>query len=980
MLKFQEIPNIENGYLLEPKKGWFGIVSPQEKENLIINPCFLNYPINNSNIIHSGADVFLNTQGNLFEPTSLGVFPYTTSILTYQSGLSLYGKYTFSFYIAGIGESGQITVRFDNQFKTVDVYSNTFTRVFITGVLPNDGVPKNFAIVSTIKYQITAMQLEAGNLTTYFSGNTKPESYDPIDGYTWTGEPYKSTSIRKKTVYSGGEIVSLYESGFKVTSIEGLGYPNLEPILFEQALNNTRLYNFSNIEERNISINGVVTSNDFEDFISKRYNVGQFIHKTDRPVRIYFTPYEKCDQEDVGCMYFDFIYQSGLNEEIDSWFGQEITLEGTTLNPCLNKCVPYSYNTTTFNNMIIQSSGNSFFFINEDNTVESANMPNFTSDVTKSRLIDACEYNGILYALIEQENTSIKNHHFVKYSSGAWSKLATTVIETQSIPLTPNTTLGNMLTICAAQGPFPGVYVGGYWDSISTVPGISNSGLATTRWSMFRYEPDTKYMYHYYFEQNDHGDGVGQVNDIHYDSETGVLYVCGVFDRFRDADTRLLYDVDQLFALTSINYPTNYVKTINLSGTSNGGSNGGVTISDDTKLQPKKLFTQNKKLYVLGNMTQAIYNALNTTPAFILKYDVSRFSVAHNSPIAIQEEISYPFASSTATNIPDGALIDIYPYGNNFFITGRFEQATSDFNTSDQSYNANNDYLANVAWFDPLGYNKRRQAFLGKYQPLVETIEQINADPSGTNHTFGIYSNITSDTTPLSNSSGAYAEITELDGIILFYGNIKAYGHSVYKRSANGVASYLPLSKTNLSNGILVTPQLVFDGNSTSIPKLIKLNNILGKKMLIGNNMFGNDQDFTFIYNSGIEVNVCRGDIPVDAELIIFTNYGISDVSAIRNLTSGKEIYFTPFKLGRDNVVTISYKNQSLFVSSGNKEFYTSNYHQNGNPLSVKNGDVIQVVFNLLDTHSLAGLNNPTFSIKTKECYLSYDEITNCYV
>lgn len=984
MLKFQEIPDIENGFLLEPKKGWFGVVVPTEKQNLIINPSFTGFPNKPSNITYSSATVFLNTLGNLFEPTSLGVYPSGTgtSVLTYQSGLPLSGQYTFSFYIAGIGQSGQATLRFDNQFKTFDIRNNEYIRVFYTGTLPDNGVPKNFGITTTVRYQVTAMQLEEGTLTTYFSGNTPTEEYDVKNGYAWLGEPYNSVSIRKSGVYSGGEIISLYELGFNVTAVEGIGFPDLSPILFEQALNNKRIYSFSNIAARDVVIDGVITSKNFGSLVTKRYDIGSLIHKTDKPVRIYFTPYEHCDQDDVSCMYFDFLYQSGLNDEFDSWFGQEVSLSGTTLDPCLNKCIPYTYNTTFFSDMVVEASGNAFFFINEDGTVEDANMPNFTSSPTHSRLIDATESNGILYALIEQKNGSVTNHHFVKYSSGTWTKIATTIIESQSIPLTPNATLGNMLTVCAAATPFGGIYVGGYWDTVTTAVGISNTGTPPAqRWSMFRYDPDTNFIHHYQMEQTDHGDGIGQVNDIHYDPDTGVLYVCGVFDRFLDPDTSIQYVVDQLFAFTSINYPTTYVTPIDIAGVGNGGSNGGVTIADDNKTQPKKLFTKNKTLYVLGNMVKFGYNAINSTPAYLLKYDTSRLNTVSGSysAIALSVETSYPFASNTGTNISDGALIDIYPYGNNFFLTGRFEQAVSDFNTSDQSYDATKDYLANVAWLDPIGYNKRRQAFMGRLNPLVQTLEQINADTVGTDHAYGIYSNTTADASPLSNANGAYAEITELDGLILFYGNIKGYGHSEYKASANGVAAYLPLSETNLSNGLFVPPPLILEGNTTSIPKLVKLDNVPNKKMLVGNNMFGTDSDFTFIYNTGIPVNTCRSDIPTDAEIIIIGNYGVYGITAIKNLTSGKEIYFKEFDAPSGSITTISYKDQSLYVTrSGYNQFYTSNYYQNGNPLSVKDGDVIQIVFNLSETQSIAGFNNPTFSIRTKECYLSYDEVINC--
>lgn len=963
MLTLKEIPNIENNYLLELSKGWFGVVVPTQKENLVINPNFVNYPSNSSGITYSNS-ILSSKRNGIYSPYSLEVRVFGNGSITYNLPSNISGLYTFSVYIRAINKTGQVTVTFNGAgtSKSINI-SDSYQRIYFSSHFPNNATSKGIILSSNdIDFEITSMQIEEGFLTTFFSGDSVIEEYDADNAYNWTGEKYKSTSVRTLGAYSGGEIVSLLEYGFKVISVEGIGYPDLVPITFNQATRNKSLYLRSNIDQREISINGIINTNSFSEFIKIRGKLGKLFYHEDRPTRVYFTPYEHC--EDTECIYFDMLYEDGLNNEIDSLYGQELSISGITLEQCVYSCEPYEYKSVSLRDMKVTTNTNDLFFIKDDNTITQANIPQYTTGSNyRIRLIDAAEYNGVLYIIVEQSTATKTESHFLSYISGTWTRILTIEV-TSALGDSLHNSYGLMGTLAAvSKGEYTeGIWVGGYFRSslFNLGTGITLAGV-TSGDSLFVYKPSSKTIRLWDVYHSTPTDKVGTVNDIAYNQETGNIYIAGRFTQITEGEfigTHITNNIIQV----NTNQP--FISLINTNGitfTGSGGATGGINYSDSSSAQIKKVIELGNYVYILCNGYIGTYNVVTNVTSFFIRYDKVNNYI---------KGTAFPFVSEGAATA-NGAMIDAYVYKNMLVTSGRFTQANSYFRNNSVNYNSNYDYLSNVSYFDPDGFSTPFNIFYGLHKPLQYSLSTVD----NFNFASGIFNTSNNESPPIS-ADVPYIEIDVLNDNLLFYGNFNRYGRSTDKKETCGFVEYIVRSATDLSKGTFVPPSLAVS-NGVCWPKYKSIDTIYNLKAIVGHGTFPLVTQTSLYYNTGIVIDNCGSSRDTDIDILVESNNGIVGLYGIRNLTTGKYIYFVPENIGSNKLFTLKVINNNLYIEyySGSKEQVTT-FASNGNPLEISDNDVIQVLFDMLETNELT--SNPTITAKYKRCYASFDEFMVC--
>jgi hypothetical protein len=981
---FTETPDIENGYLLEPSKGWFGVIKPTEKINYFPNPNFVNIATNGPTMIGG----YSQSSEGVFKPSSILSSVNPSGVWGWNFGI-VDGLYTLSAYVKTNDDSKRtIHVVFGDDYVDYEATS-TWKRVSITSQLLNDGLDKNALLVCEGgDFLITAVQVEAGNLTTFFSGDTPATRYDEDDAYQWTGQRYQSYSVRSDTAYSGGELISLYELGFKVTEFTGLGYTDLAPITFEQASSDVRLYDCSTTEPRDIEITGIVIGNGFDDYQGILGNIGELLYNATRPSRIVFTPYDFCDDE-VSCLYFDFVYQTGLNETIDSVVGQEITIEGTTLDPCLYSCVDYYYDTMLLSDLIVSEAEDALFFVRKDGTAESITFPNLVGGtVYSTTLIDADDMNGILYAIIQQiPSTGITDTvtYFVKYDGLVWTELASVEIATglAGPPTNIGTSRGTFNSVtCVPIGPAPGVYVTGYYlpADLGYGTGVTQDS-ATFPQSLFRYKPETNSIDGYAINNSNFVDTIGKTTCVAYSEKWGTLFVGGMFDGYRTPDGTL-YAADQHFYLS--NEATPSYEQLPLSSPFIIASSGGNPVTDpgissrfSVGTGVFNIYTSGDDVFLLGNVTNSsLYLTLDPAARFA----IIRFDYISNLHYFREIDMTYPYNHNANPYVESGYVMDMLHWGRyyNFFITGSFSHVTN------IGWDAYANVVNDVAILNMRGYNANYDiADKGEIAALTEkNISTIDPD-----YRIGVYDSAVNDdnTTATVVAGDTYVRPIDLGDRVLFYGRMSAYGRNDDRIASCGFVEYIPLSTTDLSAGNFVTSLLAI--STTGLATDTACWSVVSKiKSLYGYDLIVSSAKSTglgsvFFYNSGVEVNICSSSGTTDVEIVIDTDDGVIGLTGFRNMTTGKQIYFTPVDLPADKVYTFYYKDYTVAFKRDDElaEYFVSGqFVNNGNPFTVSDGDILVPVFSMEETYEETATNDPSFTVKYKPCYASYGELVRC--
>ncbi len=336
--------DIETGYVLNQKVSYFSVIVPEYGVNLLYNP-----EIYDLYSYSSSVPLTLNPDTN-FGINSVDLTMQLGDNFTYTLNQDLDNTtYTFSFYIKG---SGTFKLSFRNSanvqvggYSIVETYEYR-TRVShtITGTALING---NFFIEPQVprktEYNFSGFQLENKSYaTTFISGNQKGliTNENPLP-YYWTGVPHRSPSVRLATTRSGGRIVNFADLGLEVLSYEGFGLPEFDNNGTQIAMRYGSLFNNTLIEDRDLTINGQFTLCDKETFfcnkglLSSAFSPSKTLRQ--QPVKMQFQLMD-CTTPLSECVEFLVHYKSGLDGNIESLYGEKVSIDFKMFDPFFYKC------------------------------------------------------------------------------------------------------------------------------------------------------------------------------------------------------------------------------------------------------------------------------------------------------------------------------------------------------------------------------------------------------------------------------------------------------------------------------------------------------------------------------------------------------------------------------------------------------------------------------------------------------------------
>jgi hypothetical protein len=363
---YKAIVAIPNGYFLEKETGFLSVVIPEKRTNYILNPLLVQDLGSNVNILKNFAIAVATVtriNGGPFW-TDYPRFTVTTnsSIGALTTISTKVGTYYASIWAKSIAPNTQFRIRIRGNNATTNaavvLLSNVFTAstedfqryeyVFTTTGLYS--VYVDVLIVSGTTIDIAGMQLEKGNYATSFIHGFAGE------GYNWNGPPYDGSSTRQDTVLCGGREINLKDLGFRITSVEGLGIPdNFEINSQPKAFGLGSIFTCRSIDNREISVSGVVYACDLKSLLTQRNNIGYAVFDLNKMRCFKWQPYD-C-KNTMECVQFFGLFESGLSFGYNTHYGEEIELNFVSpdigIRSCNNTCQTLDTGTVSNQNKII---------------------------------------------------------------------------------------------------------------------------------------------------------------------------------------------------------------------------------------------------------------------------------------------------------------------------------------------------------------------------------------------------------------------------------------------------------------------------------------------------------------------------------------------------------------------------------------------------------------------------------------------------
>jgi hypothetical protein len=328
---FTQVPDVPTGAIFNPKRGYFSVVIPLERTNLITNPSIefatTNYSASGGSIAQSATHAYHGAYSLAITPTAAlsdGAFYGTgelTAGVTYAFSCKFKGaagvKYVF--FMGSTAGAGLAVVRFvatgrwqwlygfwpETSTTTRRLYwlkdSNTSTQVFYV-----DGV------------QVESLADGVLAPTTYIDGDQAgllPNQFPPP--YRWNGTPHASTATRLVSTAAGGYVRNLDYYRFKALAFAGLGLTVVSNIATVGAGADGAQYQTTVAQSRQLSINGFWDSDTPFSLDMARAGLYEAVgpdHVAPRqPSTLFYQPFD--GDEEMGA--FGKIiasYQSGLEQ------------------------------------------------------------------------------------------------------------------------------------------------------------------------------------------------------------------------------------------------------------------------------------------------------------------------------------------------------------------------------------------------------------------------------------------------------------------------------------------------------------------------------------------------------------------------------------------------------------------------------------------------------------------------------------------
>lgn len=354
---YNQLPPIVNNYPLDTyEHGWFGVIIPQARTNIITNPSFETATTDwaleglGTSIARSAAQQYHGAYSLAVTPSTvttagcayIGVLGFTSGT-TYVASAKVRGVAGVPYAISIRDISGNILSRSGfigtGEWQWVWTFyaetSTTTRRVYITkdgststGIFYVDGV------------QVEACGTEGVFVTTYIDGDQNglvPNQFPPA--YLWAGTPHASISTRSGQTRAGGRVLKFSSFGFLLTAIIGLGLITPDDAVIPFSFLDGGQYQRTRFGPRQFTLTGQFSGVSPRDIQQKRKGLASLLSRDmiamPQPLVL---EYEAFDQNGVQLSHAGRIvanYKDGLGGNNDNLFAESAPITFTQYLPVI---------------------------------------------------------------------------------------------------------------------------------------------------------------------------------------------------------------------------------------------------------------------------------------------------------------------------------------------------------------------------------------------------------------------------------------------------------------------------------------------------------------------------------------------------------------------------------------------------------------------------------------------------------------------
>lgn len=277
---------------LNPPRGYFSVVVPEETENLVLNP---SPRFNLTGYTTTGGLITRDTTQQRRGVHSIKFAPaFAFDQIRYALTTTIGQDYTFSLDLYG-SPGRRYTLKFAASQRSF-IATGRWQRLFVTGRAIAGSTDLIFESPSTDPCWVDGWQAERKAYpTTYIDGSMLGATKTTRLDIYWTGTPYASTSKRTALTRNGGRVMRLDQFAFKLLAIIGLSAQPVVHATMPLANGGSQHQRTLFPPEQDFSISGIIEGSD--TFINKNLaNLNLALHNArtpdPQPVSLLFQPFD----------------------------------------------------------------------------------------------------------------------------------------------------------------------------------------------------------------------------------------------------------------------------------------------------------------------------------------------------------------------------------------------------------------------------------------------------------------------------------------------------------------------------------------------------------------------------------------------------------------------------------------------------------------------------------------------------------------
>lgn len=844
MRQLQAIQPVQDGYYLEPTPydGFLSVILPEPGENLILNPIMDGDSDTPSDWVHSSvSDVTQLTESPFWERYNRYV---VSGYVAAKASGTIQGKYTASVWVKSPEEA---QFKIGVSYSSVTVESSTlisstvwqqYSITFSTNGAVGSSVQVRLMSLDGKPIDIAAMQLEKKEYPTTLMHGYAGE------GYKWLGTPFKSISRRAGDVLDGGRKVNLKQLGMRLTSIEGLGIPDIDHVTTPLAFQYGSLFTCITIKSRDYDMDFTLHTLSLKDLLCARNAVGRAIFSINQPRCFVWQPLD-CGVPICDESYFTAVYSGGFSQELTSHYGEEISLSFTGYDVAIKQA---ANSTKVLNGQVVEEHIATVGVDENGNIVLLPSFSSISSTIYAVTQTVVSPFDGNLYVTVSEGGLPPLRGMLLRYDGTSWTQIA-------------RTDYGGLMSALHAHGQY--IYVGTTGQepviAASGFTGTSGNGFASINLATQVVE-DVGDIDNATVTAAD-GSTVlqPQVRAITTD-KTGNVYVGGYFTGFSNGSSSTATGHVAIYDRVS----GKWVDTNIGLGLGIGGVRA-LLFEDDTR-----------RLYIGGDFRSSVDPSLISTQNVFSMVEYKAGILGGGVPT----RIDFPVQSG---GVP-GEINSIVKYRNRIVVGGHFRS----------SFGYDQDLLDNVAYYDPdmfSGMNVK-----GGLMPL-----------GGRGQGWGIDSTFAEDTcddvsTPdqLDCNVEPVETMTVCDDILYIGGKFTTYGireTSLYQRpigSACGSVKYVSTAE-HAETGFMTADLdfsmiTAFPYTNCYMTHVSCGSEKLGVKRFYSSNvLYASEFSVLSQFTAPTQVTLCDTDLPTEPSFFIT---GPGKLTEISNQTIGASLYF----------------------------------------------------------------------------------------